>query len=100
MSSMSKYLCRVLRGLGSSLRPHLRNPMLGSTLNPSLPREQVESETSWKGWLLEGPFHCLLLSPSGHLVSVRAKSLQSCPTLCDPMDHSSPGSSVHRILQA
>ena len=25
---------------------------------------------------------------------------QSCPTLCDPMDYSSPGSSVHRILQA
>ena len=29
-----------------------------------------------------------------------AKSLQSCPTLCDPMDCSPPGSSVHRILQA
>ena len=27
-----------------------------------------------------------------------AKSLQSCPTLCDPMDSSPPGSSVHRIL--
>ena len=25
---------------------------------------------------------------------------QSCPTLCDPMDHSPPGSSVHGILQA
>ena len=29
-----------------------------------------------------------------------AKSLQSCPTLCDSMDSSSPGSSVHGILQA
>ena len=29
-----------------------------------------------------------------------AKSLQSCPTLCDPMDCSPPGSLVHRILQA
>ena len=28
------------------------------------------------------------------------KSLQSCPTLCDPMDCSPPGSSVHGILQA
>ena len=28
-----------------------------------------------------------------------AKSFQSCPTLCDPMDGCSPGSSVHRILQ-
>ena len=25
---------------------------------------------------------------------------QSCPTLCDPMDYSSPGSPVHGILQA
>ena len=31
---------------------------------------------------------------------VRAESLQSCLTLCDLMDCSPPGSSVHRILQA
>ena len=31
---------------------------------------------------------------------VHAKLLQSCLTLCDPMDHSSLGSSVHGILQA
>ena len=24
---------------------------------------------------------------------------QSCPTLCDPMDYSLPGSSIHGILQ-
>ena len=29
-----------------------------------------------------------------------AKSLQSCPTLCDPMDCGLPGFSVHGILQA
>ena len=29
-----------------------------------------------------------------------AKSLQSCPTLSDPMDCSLPGSSVHGIFQA
>ena len=29
-----------------------------------------------------------------------AKSLQSCPTLCNSMDCSPPGSSVHEILQA
>ena len=28
-----------------------------------------------------------------------AKSLQSCPTLCDPIDGSPPGSSVPGILQ-
>ena len=31
---------------------------------------------------------------------VHAKSLQSCLTLCDPMDCSPPRSSVHGILQA
>ena len=29
-----------------------------------------------------------------------AKSLQSCPSLCDPIDGSPPGSSVHGIFQA
>ena len=32
--------------------------------------------------------------------TVCAQSLQSCPTLCDPMDSIPPGSSVYRILQA
>ena len=29
-----------------------------------------------------------------------AKSLHSCPTLCDPIDSSPPGSSIPGILQA
>ena len=32
--------------------------------------------------------------------AVAAKSLQSCPTLCDPIDGSPPGSCVPGILQA
>ena len=32
--------------------------------------------------------------------SMCAQTLQSCPTLCDPVDCSSPGSSVHGIFQA
>ena len=31
---------------------------------------------------------------------MHAKSFQLCPTLCDPVDCSLPGSSVHGILQA
>ena len=31
---------------------------------------------------------------------VHAKSFQSCPGLCNPIDCSPPGSSVHGILQA
>ena len=33
-------------------------------------------------------------------VTATAKSLQSCPTLCDPIDGSRPGSPVPGILQA
>ena len=39
-----------------------------------------------------------------HLQCMKVKSesevIQSCPTLCDPMDCSLPGSSVHGIFQA
>ena len=31
---------------------------------------------------------------------IHAKSLQSCLTLCDPVDHNPPGFFVHGILQA
>ena len=43
----------------------------------------------------------LLPLPRVHAAAAAAaKSLQPCPTLCDPIDGSPPGSSVHRILQA
>ena len=35
-----------------------------------------------------------------YLMIAAAKSLQSCPTLCDPIDGSPPGSPVPGILQA
>ena len=35
-----------------------------------------------------------------HAVASAAKSLQSCPTLCNPIDDSPPGSPVPGILQA
>ena len=39
--------------------------------------------------------------PGGPVAAaVAAKSLQSCPTLCDPTDSSPPGASVPGILQA
>ena len=36
----------------------------------------------------------------GACAAAAAKSLQSCPTLCDPIDGSPPGSPVPGILQA
>ena len=35
-----------------------------------------------------------------YAAAAAAKSLQSCPTLCDPIDGSPPGSPVPGILQA
>ena len=48
-------------------------------------------------WSVSFAFHKL---DKNCAISVHAKLLQSCPTLCNPMDYSLPGSSVHRILQA
>ena len=36
----------------------------------------------------------------GFRLAAAAKSLQSCPSLCDPIDGSPPGSPVPGILQA
>ena len=38
------------------------------------------------------------LKTSQKKTCICAKSLQSCPTLCDPMDYRLPGSFVHGIL--
>ena len=40
------------------------------------------------------------VDPVGHAAAAAAKSLQSCPTLCDSRDGSPPGSPVPGILQA
>ena len=39
-------------------------------------------------------------TPRSYVTVLCAQSVQSCLTLCDPMDHSLPGSSVHGSLQA
>ena len=51
----------------------------------------------WQNYLL---VMCLLFHLSCSSAPAAAKSLQSCPTLCDPIDGSPPGSPVPRILQA
>ena len=40
------------------------------------------------------------MSPAWERLAAAAKSLQSCPTLYNPIDGSPPGSSVHGIFQA
>ena len=45
--------------------------------------------------ILDGRQYFIVLA-----AAAAAKSLQSCPTLCDPIDGSPPGSPVPGILQA
>ena len=52
----------------------------------------------WDSSVLCTAVHSLLLLCSFQMYA--AKSLQSCPTLCDPIDGSPPGSPVPGILQA
>jgi len=47
-------------------------------------------------YVLVSPKSCVTLSPA----AAAAKSLQSCPTLCNPIDGSPPGSPIPGILQA
>ena len=44
--------------------------------------------------------HVLMKLGAAAAAAAAAKSLQSCPTLCDPIDGSPPGSSIPGILQA
>ena len=83
-------------------KSHGRRSMVGYS-----PWGHIESDTT--EWL---HFHFLFIIkiskyPSQrnvfgilHYLHVHAKSIQSCPTLCDPIDYSPPGSSVNGILQA
>ena len=48
-------------------------------------------------WLYDS---MMLLEVAAAAAAAAAKSLQSCPTLCDPIDGSPSGSAVPGILQA
>ena len=63
-------------------------------------------QTSLEGKLLgyypspSFPSYSSLVISLKHTYACSAKSLQSCPTLCDPIDGGPPGSPVPGILQA
>ena len=59
-------------------------------------REPVILESVILNVILKWPF----AHDSAAAAAAAAKSLQSCPTLCDPIDSSPPGSSVQGIFQA
>ena len=65
----------------------------------SHPHLTTGKTTAWTRWTFVDKVMSLLFNMLSAAAAV-AKSLQSCPTLCDPMDCSLPGFSVPRILQA
>ena len=51
-------------------------------------------------WTLSGKKKAGRIDTLKHVPAAAAKSLQSCPTLCDPIDGSPSGSAAPGILQA
>ena len=54
----------------------------------------------WSNWPLPGLWFQFKVVYETLESESESEVTQSCPTLCDPMDCSPPGSSVHGILQA
>ena len=69
----------------------------GMTRDPGCLRRRLGAEPEF----LEGGAGERMRSPVFPLALLRVRSdAQSCPTLCDPVDCSLPGSPVHGIFQA
>ena len=71
-------------------------PGWGTRSHMAKKKKKERERGSWKTLVCRGE-PCILVSPS---LSYGAESFQSCPTLCDTIDCSPPGTSVHGILQA
>ena len=86
------------------LEPKNRKSIIASTFYPSICHEVMRPDTmSFIFWMLSfKPVFSLstLILIKRLFAADDAKSLQSCPTLCDPIDGSPPGSPVPGILQA
>ena len=62
----------------------------------------VKQTQTWMGLVSQYKFLNIILTASGTyaVTAAAAKSLQSCLTLCDPIDGRPPGSPIPGILQA
>ena len=79
----------------TSLQAHKDSRVVQKKLN-----ESVASSSAWFHdglWSIMAPENC---PARGDCILVCVQSLQSCLTLCNPLDYSPPSSSVHGILQA
>jgi len=63
----------------------------------------LQSFLSWQSHFIDFKTRCISYKINAPMFSIRFMKVkvlvtQLCPTLCDPMDCSPPGSSVHEIL--
>ena len=77
---VAKTLCSQCRRPGFDPDQGTRSPHAAT-------EDPVWCNKDWRSW-------------ERQLRPLHAKSLQSCPTLCNPMGYRPPGSSTHGILQA
>ena len=89
--------------LGSEM-PRLYNQKVAESTfksRPALTPRSLQSLPTTTISISFHKYHCYLRFPSTWYLSIMCVlSLQSCLTLCDPMDCSPPGSPVYGVLQA
>ena len=101
----SNHLRRIHLLSRSTKRSEMLEPTLPASKESSceflLPRFPLSCfrPVSSKTWFFSFSFHFSTAFLCGWVWSAAAKSLQSCPTLCDPIDSSPPGYPVPGILR-
>ena len=105
---LPQFSIRLLKGWIMSLLPFSSHGNTGSNSTHSLLWSGLHSEqlklgtgnlvhSTWSSQVHTHPWsHCSLI----YMFESESGVVQSYPTLCDPLDCSPPGSSIHGILQA
>ena len=108
-NAISRRSCQELssEGAGEGRRPPALGPLVAEPVDTRGQRSRRPSEPA--GWEVQGKVRQrvggqLLETASKmgyHTFNIKESEVaQSCPTLCNTMDCSPPGSSVHWVLQA
>ena len=99
------YCIILLKDLIELLKKHAKFVSKAYLSNQSLDKGQMLHDVNQEivhntCTIMPGYNHLNKSDDLGYTAAAAAKSLQSCPTLCDPRDGSPPGSTFPGILQA
>ena len=100
--TMPDHMCEPLKGRSSPailMRPKIKNVNANGTVSPDMFQLSFVSLILFSSTIIQDN-NLNNIFFSSQTATATAKSLQSCLTLCDPIDGSPPGSSVPGILQA